>query len=83
MINYPSVKIGSINKITKTLFLVCKGFVLEVKAQKTDFISRHQNFSPRFNIEIANTSLTIVAKSKFLETTGTDQNCVTSEVITG
>lgn len=83
MINYPCVKIGSIKKITEALFLICKVVVREVKGQKTDFISRHQNFSPHFNIEIANTSLTIVAKSKFLETTGTDQNCVTLEVITG
>jgi hypothetical protein len=77
MINYPSVKIGSIKKITEALFLICKGVVLQVKAKKTDFISCHQNFSPHFKIEIANTSLTIVAKSKFLEITGTDENCVT------
>jgi len=77
VINYPSVKIDSRKKITEALILICKGVFLEVKAQKTDFISRHQNFGPHYNNEIAKTSLTIVAESKFLETIGTDQNYVT------
>jgi len=57
--------------------LICKSVVLEVKAQKTNFISRHHNFGPHYNNEIAKTSLTNVTESKFLETIGADQNYVT------
>jgi len=53
VINYVSVKIDSSKKITEALFFICKGVVLEAKAQITDFISRHQNFGPHYNIKIA------------------------------
>ena len=80
MINYPSVKIDTMKKITETLLLVCNGVVLEVKVEKTEFMSLHQDFGPHYNTEIANTSHTNVARSKFLETIGTIKTVLLNEL---
>jgi hypothetical protein len=72
----------TIQKNTKTLLDASKEVGLEVNPEKTRYIlvSWCDKAGQRQSMKIANRYFEDVAKSKYLETTLTDQNCIHEEI---
>jgi hypothetical protein len=74
--------VNTINENTETLLEANRGTGLEINAEKTKYMimSHHQNSVQDQNIRIANESFEIVAPSKYLGTTLTNQNDIHDEI---
>jgi hypothetical protein len=74
--------IDTIKKNTETLTDASKEVGLEVKAEKTKYmsLSRHQNAGQNHNVNIDDRSFENVAQSKYLGTTVTNQNLIQEEI---
>jgi methylthioribose-1-phosphate isomerase len=83
-VNLLGDNIGTISKNTETSIDASKKDGLEIKVEKTKYmsLSRHQNVGQNRDIKIANRSFENVSQFKYLGTTVTDQNLIQKEIKT-
>jgi hypothetical protein len=81
-VNIVRENLDTIRKNTKALFYASKEVGLEVNPEKTKYMlmSHSQKIGQKHSIKIGNRSFEDVAKSKYLGTTLTDQNCMHEEI---
>jgi sorting nexin-29 len=81
-VNLLGDSVNTIKENSKTLLEASRDIGLEIKAEKTKYMtmSCHPNSGQNQNIRIANESFENVAKFKYLETTLTNQNDIHDEI---